>query len=125
VYYDYDELLKSFGHEVVLKVDERNYQGDSWVIFRDGGRYGYLCFGWGSCSGCDALQACQNEEDVEELRQKLRSDTRWFDDAEACLDFFYGHDWEGDHVWHAEEFHSFLDRAKTLLYQESQKAGLI
>lgn len=44
---DYVPLLQSFGYEILLQVDEDDYQGDSIVIFRDtdSARYGYLMFG--------------------------------------------------------------------------------
>ncbi len=93
---DYRPLLQSMGYEIVVQVDESDYQGDSLVLFKDGDRYGYLSFGWGSCTGCDALQACGSYADIEELRQKLHSDIRWYESAEELLTFIRVHDWEGD-----------------------------
>lgn len=70
--YDYGPLIESIGHEVLVKVDDDDYQGDSNVLFRRAdGAFGYLNFGWGSCSGCDALQACDSYEDLESLRNSL------------------------------------------------------
>lgn len=74
--YDYAPLLESLGTAVV-RVDQEDYQGDSWVLFRDGDSFGYLQFGWGSCSGCDALQACGSYEELEELRRQLAASIRW------------------------------------------------
>ena len=65
---DYRPMIDSFGYEILLQVDDKDYQGDSRLLFRDVSRYGILIFGWGSCSGCDSLQACESLEDVEKLR---------------------------------------------------------
>lgn len=42
-----------------------SYQGD--IVFRveDKGRIGYLVWGYGSCSGCDELEAAYGDADAE------------------------------------------------------------
>jgi hypothetical protein len=112
--YDYDPLLKSFGYEILLKVDDNGYQGDSRLIFKDGDRYGLLIFGWGSCSGCDALQACDSYEEIEELRQKLHNEIIW-DTKEGLLKYIKEKDWELEWCWHYEETKRFVDEAIKLL----------
>ena len=53
---DYTSILNQFGY-IVIKVDDDDYQGDSRVLYEGyKDEVGYLQFGWGSCSGCDALQ---------------------------------------------------------------------
>lgn len=54
---DYEELVGSWGHEVLSFDTIGSYQGDHLVLLRDGDRYGIVVIGYGSCSGCDALQA--------------------------------------------------------------------
>lgn len=76
--YDYSPIIESFG-DVVVQVDEEDYSGDSFVLLRKDGRYGFLCFGWGSCGGCDALQACETVEEVDELIDELQDSIKWFD----------------------------------------------
>lgn len=51
--YDYKALVDSFGFEIEADGHADDYQGDSWYLFRDPETesWGYLCFGWGSCSG--------------------------------------------------------------------------
>ena len=112
---DYGPLLESMGWTILLKVDDKDYQGDSRVLFRDGNRYGFLIFGWGSCSGCDALQACDTFEEAEQLRNRLVHDTEWYDSKENCLRRINTKDWELDHSWHAEETKEFITKAKALL----------
>ena len=67
---DYQPIVDSFGN-VLIQVDDADYQGDTRVLYEKDGKYGYLNFGWGSCSGCDALQACCNIEEIQELINSL------------------------------------------------------
>lgn len=91
---DYDPLIHSFG-EVLIKVDDGDYQGDSRVLLSKDGRFGILIFGWGSCSGCDALQACSGISDINDLRERLLASIRWGTKDET-LQHLQTHDWEGD-----------------------------
>lgn len=99
---DYQPMLKQFG-EIVVQVDDDDYQGDSRVLYESEGRYGYLCFGWGSCSGCDALQGCGTIEEVQALMNELFASIIWFDSKPDALEFFNTHDWEGDWAY-SEDF---------------------
>ena len=112
---DYTPMLDSMGYETLLRVDDSEYQGDSRLILRDGSRYGVLIFGWGSCSGCDALQACDSMKEIEELRTRLRDDIKWFDTRAELLSYFETHDWEGDYSWNAEETKQFVSEGKRIL----------
>lgn len=112
---DYRPLLESFGHEILLQVDDDDYQGDSRLILRDGGRYGLLIFGWGSCSGCDSLQACCSIKDIEELRDQLHKDIIWKDSREEMLQFVRGRDWETQYSWHSDETKEFVEKALAML----------
>lgn len=75
---DYSPIIDSFG-DVVVRVDDDDYYGDSFVLLRKNDQYGFLCFGWGSCSGCDALQGCETVEQLDELINELRESINWFD----------------------------------------------
>ena len=104
---DYEPMIKAFG-DVIIQVDERDYQGDTWVVLLgEDGQYGYLEFGWGSCSGCDALQSCHTLEEVNELAISLYESIRWFQTKDAFREWFLTHDFEGDWCWHKEEFQQF------------------
>jgi hypothetical protein len=119
---DYNPMLESFGYETLLQVDDRGYQGDSRLLYRDGERIGYLNFGWGSCSGCDSLQACDSMADIEKLRNSLHDSIRWFDSPGEALRWFTEHDWEGDYGWREEEQKQFIEKAKTLLTEMVEAA---
>lgn len=76
---NYGPLIKSIA-EVVAQEDDGDYQGDTFVIFRDASdksRFGFLSIGWGSCPGCDALQSCSSPREVEELRDGLARGVKW------------------------------------------------
>jgi hypothetical protein len=97
----YQPIIDSFG-TVFVQVDDADYQGDTRVLYRADNTYGYLCFGWGSCSGCDALQACDTIEQVDELIDQLRGQIKWFVDRQEALSFFRSHDWKGDYSYSQE-----------------------
>lgn len=76
--YDYQPILDSFG-KILVQVDDSGYDGDSRVFYQFEDRtFGVLQFGWGSCSGCDALQACHSYEEVDELIAHLESQIKRF-----------------------------------------------
>lgn len=114
---DYDPLLESFEYEILLKIDDNDYSGDSRLILRDKNKYGILIFGWGSCSGCDALLACESYEEIESLRQYLKDSIKWFDSPEELLQFMKTHDWKGDFSWWSarSELEEFIKKSIKLL----------
>lgn len=98
---DYSLLLDSFGYENLLQVDDDDYQGDSRVLYRNGEQYGFLTFGWGSCSGCDALQACDTLEQADQLRKELHDQIIW-KSPDEMLAYMRNHDWKGDYGYSPE-----------------------
>lgn len=107
----YADLYKAFG-EVLADVDIGQYQGDTLVLLKgEDGRLGYLSFGWGSCSVCDALQACNTTEDIDELQQELWDSIKWHDTPASMLDWLKTHDWGGDWSWFGGESKEFVDTA--------------
>jgi hypothetical protein len=75
------------------------------------GAPGFLTFGWGSCSGCDALQACSTYRDLAELMASLASGVIWFADDAELREWFVAHDWEGDWHWGSGALQGFLAEA--------------
>jgi hypothetical protein len=93
---DYQPIVDLFG-DVVLQVQDEDYQGDTWVLYKRGEtRYGRLEFGWGSCSGCDALQACGSLGEIDQLINELYNSIEWFDDASVALKYFKEHNADED-----------------------------
>jgi hypothetical protein len=103
---DYNPIVQSFG-TVVVKVDEDNYQGDSFVYYVDNDRHGVLIFGWGSCCGCDALQACSSIKDVDDLIESLEKDIKWFTATELYNWLNDDEYQETQYHYHNEPWHTF------------------
>lgn len=104
---DYQPMLYMFG-DIVIQVDDDDYQGDTRVLYNDGGKIGFLRFGWGSCSGCDALQRCNDYDELQELCDRLQNDIMWFDTPKEALTFFKTHDWEGDYDCESVDTKTFV-----------------
>ena len=107
--YDYQPIINEIGN-VLIQVDDNDYQGDSRVLYEKDGKYGFLIFGWGSCSGCDSLQACNNTKDIQELIDRIVNDVKWFDSLEELQKYFSEKDWELEYCWHAEETKDFITK---------------
>lgn len=120
--YDYDPMVECFG-DIVVTVSDRDYQGDTRYLLRSGDRWGILVNGWGSCSGCDALQACNSYEDLEKLRAGLGESIEWFDTASACAERLRQKDWEAHHSWRERETREFIEKALTALDSGSGAGG--
>lgn len=112
-WYDYQPMLEEFGN-IILQCDEDNYQGDSYLVYEQNGKYGYLTFGWGSCSGCDALQACLTIDEVQELIDTLYHKIKWFDSLNELKDYFKTKNWVLCYEWSIAEFREFLKRVNDL-----------
>jgi hypothetical protein len=107
----YQPIIDALG-EVLVQVDDQDYQGDSRVLLKGAdGRFGHLQFGWGSCSGCDALQACDTRQELQELIDHIAGSVKWFDSPEEALGYFLTHDWEGDYSWRQEEQKEYVKKA--------------
>jgi hypothetical protein len=82
--FSYRDLI-DFG-SIVLEASDSDYQGDTLMLLQYGTEYGVLLFGWGSCSGCDALQGCESFEEVAKLRNDLLSQVQWSDSLEGVVE---------------------------------------
>lgn len=114
---DYSILIDMFEFKIVVQDHDNDYQGDSRYLFKnlDTGEFGFLNFGWGSCSGCDALQACNSDEDVNDLTTDLYNSIRWFPTATEAYEYFVNHDWKGDYGYSE----TFVEECKRLLEIET------
>lgn len=106
---DYQPIIDSIGN-VLLEVHDSDYQGDSRILYEKNGKYGYLIFGWGSCSGCDALQSCDSYDEIDELIDGLVESVKWFDSLEELKEYFRNKDWELEYSWHAIETRDFVTK---------------
>jgi hypothetical protein len=87
--YGYRDLVDSFEVKVLVEDQDDDYEGDSRYLLKSGRQYGVLVFGWGSCSGCDALEAAgSNLAEVTALRDELWNSIRWEHGPRAMLNYF-------------------------------------
>lgn len=116
-WFSYDPMIEAFG-DVAIRVDAGSYQGDTYVLYEDNGKFGYLTFGWGSCSGCDALQACGSLREVQRLCDSLQNSIMWFGTKAEALEWFKTHDWKGDWCWW-NGVSEFVDKVIAYLSKEN------
>lgn len=107
--YDYQPIIDAIGN-VLIQVDDNDYQGDSRILYEIDGKYGFLIFGWGSCSGCDALQACNTMGDIQQLIDSMVCDVKWFDSLQELQQYFRDKDWELEWSYHQEETQEFINK---------------
>ena len=112
----YEELLKCISADIIDHEDEDAWQGDSWYLFKQDD-YGYLVFGWGSCSGCDALQGCENFDEVTDLLNRLHDSIIW-KSREEMLEYFETKDWKLEYYGKNPEFKKFKARVIKHLKRE-------
>ncbi len=118
--WDYTPIIEALGHPLI-RTDEDGYCGDTFVLLRskeNENLYGYLTFGWGSCSGCDELQACNSYAELQELIDRFENDVKW-DTAPNLYKYFLTHDWNGDWVGHSSTFKEFYSQAVRELQKET------
>lgn len=115
---NYQPMLEEFG-KILIQVDDDDYQGSSYLLYEIGSGYGYLCFGWGSCSGCDELQACRSMEEVQELMDKLYKEIKRFENIKDLKQFF-NKEWELCHEGHEESFPSFLHQVMLFISRKER-----
>ena len=107
---DYTPIINNFG-EVILREDEDDYQGDTHAVIKSDNKFGYLSFGWGSCSGCDSLQACETYEEIQELMDSLYNDIKWFESFNSLKEYINNDDiQELKYNYHTEVFHEFKNK---------------
>ena len=107
--YDYQPIIDSYG-EILIQVDDEDYEGDTRVLLYGELGYGVLIFGWGSCSGCDSLQACKSYEEIDELIKDFYHDIKWFRSLETCQTWARNRDWDLQYSWRSDRTKEFVEK---------------
>ena len=94
----YHSLIEVLNYDILIFVDEDDWQGDSLYLLKNNDKYGLLKFGWGSCSGCDALQACESFDDVYTLLNNLNDEIIWFDSKDEINKYLFSKDWDVEYL---------------------------
>lgn len=121
---DYQPMVNAFGN-VVIQVDDNDYQGDTRVLYDNDGRIGWLIFGWGSCSGCDALQACDTLDEVQKLCNELQDSIKWFDSIADALVWVKQKDFPSEWYFHTDEGREFVKKVTDYLSKDMEIVAVV
>lgn len=75
----YEAIAALYGDPVV-SVSDDDYQGSTSVLLKHRDipeMFGLLEYSWGSCSGCDSLQAAESTDDLQNLVDSMGSSIEW------------------------------------------------
>lgn len=98
----YDEIVATQG-EVIGQWVMGTWQGDYIYLLKNKDKYSFFVIGYGSCSGCDALESCENDEEFNELKQDIINRIAWgtkqeivdhINNEEANRWYFHEDGWE-------------------------------
>jgi hypothetical protein len=115
----YTQLVKSIGVEILNEAEFGDYQGDIIFTVRDRRKHGILVCGFGSCSGCDAIQSITEYDRLDEkkigdltaLRDQLAGSIYWGEENGSGLEtriqsakdengaYWFWNDGEEEHVF--------------------------
>jgi len=95
---DYTPIIQHIAPEILHLSEDAGYEGDTFVLGRtSAGEVVWVEIGWGSCSGCDELQACSTVADIVALANNISDSAKRFATPAEALDWFVSHDWAGDY----------------------------
>lgn len=92
--------------EVLASQSVGDYQGDMFMVVTDDRflteRVGWLVVGYGSCSGCDAYEACDTAVERVDLLASIVRGIRWFDSLDDLKKWLSTQDFAANY-WYAHE----------------------
>jgi hypothetical protein len=97
----YDEIVATQG-EIIKDWIIGSWQGDYVYLLKSGDKYAFTVIGYGSCSGCDALEGCESDEEFNELKEDIVNSIVWgtkqdvldyVTNQEANRWYFHEEDW--------------------------------
>lgn len=84
---DYLDLFTGRGLTVLLSSQFGSWQGDyAVVVSNPEGQFAMTVFGYGSCSGCDALEGAETWEDIEVMADSFSSNLTWFNSPQEVYE---------------------------------------
>ena len=127
----YEELIKSCDVEIVSSLRMGSYQGDLIMIVKQENKFGLFTTGYGSCSGCDALAAAEeNLKKLDNLRNSLYKKIIW-KDITQFIKYLREKDWTLEYYYDEEKLPEFIrkkiegtDEYKTLKGLETPKIDI-
>lgn len=110
----YTPIVEYIGNPII-EVIENDYQGTSFFLLKNGGKYGVLTFGWGSCSGCDALQGCNSYQEIDDLIEQMVNSVDWFGSFEDMQAWVNDDDnQQYNSRYHTNEWGQFVDEVNSM-----------
>lgn len=111
-------LAKALGLVEKVGADLGYYQGDYVALvtedigYGSGDRWGFLVIGYGSCSGCDELDAADTVEDMLKIATDMVERIRWFSTLDGAKAYITSD--EQVLEWHAHEsgWPAFVDSVR-------------
>lgn len=101
---DYLEMIAPLGVTTLVSETLGSYQGDIVALVQEDvnysdERFGFVSIGYGSCSGCDALEAAQSAAELAGIAKQTVDSIRWFDSLDEAKAFIASDDqllqWHG------------------------------
>jgi hypothetical protein len=109
---DYTPIINDIG-KVLLRYDESNYSGDTFLLMvvetDNFYKLAYVEFGWGSCSGCDALQGCESYREIDEVYASIAGNIKTFESKENAIEYFNSAEFLSQ--WQSNEKREFVELA--------------
>lgn len=109
----YYEMVTNWDYKIVATECFGDYQGDEVYILEDkhSDKVGLAVIGYGSCGGCDALEAAYgNANELRALSQDLYNNVVWFDDYASFEAFVNSEKVETQWYWYEEEMKQFIKK---------------
>ena len=99
--------------DILVECTLGSYQGDMLFLLRSGDQFGFLVVGFGSCSGCDSLEACESQEAVDYLAESIYDGIKWFGSFDEAKEYITNLN-ERNLSWYAHEggWPEFLEKVK-------------
>lgn len=111
----YSSLPKLLGAKTLAWCDDHDYQGDSHALLEHGGEFGFLTFGWGSCSGCDAMEAAYGDRAAERaVLDGLCESIIWFATLREAKDHVSSRDTANHFGCHGDGWEEFTKEVSEL-----------
>jgi hypothetical protein len=113
----YEHIVTSWGYRIIDSSTFGMFQGDQVYLLESGSQVGFVVIGYGSCSGCDALQAIHMfnvepaniVEQVNSLSDDLRSNIKWFDSLDDMASIVNDKDYHTNYwYWHEPDIKEYI-----------------
>jgi hypothetical protein len=116
-YPTYSDIVADWGYEILASKTFGEWQGDYVYLLSHSGRVGVAIIGYGSCSGCDALEGTdtgrgqipwREYQPIMDLSRSLRESIRWFAEPDDVLAWLESSKAENNWWYYDEEIATYV-----------------